>query len=237
MEEQTDVAQDQIMSWLTEAMEGLEEVGEECELTLFLPAPEDSPALGQPAVRVGEDIFTVIPMEIDDDDVYLFSIIHPYPGQEDGISFRSWEFPGTGDKVDAEELLMTLKLFRRAYEEGAFESDAGGLPDMLYEIPRLQGLFAGLAETGAEPEFVRNDEGASILISDKAVTVRLSYMSTGYPEVWILVLECEDEKGNKKTFQIPESGGLKDPLHYGKLIETALISFMYYSKNVTIHGS
>ena len=33
--------------------------GMKCEMTLFLPAPEDSPALGQPAVRAGEDIFTV----------------------------------------------------------------------------------------------------------------------------------------------------------------------------------
>ena len=226
MEKQMDTVQDQIMSWLMKAMDGLEEMGEECELTLFLPAPEDSPALGQPAVRVGEDIFTVIPMEIDDDDVYLFSIIHPYPAQDDGISFREWEFPRTGDEVDAEELKMTLKLFRRACEEGTFERDDEGIPDILYEMPRLQGLFASLAETGTEPELVRDNEGASILIKDKDISVRLSYIRTGYPEAWILVLECRDEKENRKTFQIPEFGGLKDSLHYGELVETALFSFV-----------
>lgn len=57
MEERSVGTEEQVMPWLFEAMDGLSMQGMKCEMTLFLPAPEDSPALGQPAVRAGEDIF------------------------------------------------------------------------------------------------------------------------------------------------------------------------------------
>lgn len=44
----------------------------------------------------GEDIFTVTPLEADDNDIFIFSIISGGPGQEEKTAFRLWEFPRAG---------------------------------------------------------------------------------------------------------------------------------------------
>ena len=219
MEAQMRGAFDEMMPRLITVINSLEEMDLECEMTLFLPAREDSPALGNPAVRVGEDIFTLSPLETDDDDVCILSITRPFAMEDDKILFKEWEFPWIGDEIDAQELRITLRLFDEACERGYFGSDAMGMPDGLYIMPRLRGLYYCLAEIGASPEYTGDDTGAAVRIVDREITFTLSYLRTDEPESWILVIECLKENEEKRIFRIPEFGGLKDPQEYGRLLE------------------
>ena len=221
MEKQVTGAEDQIMAWLTEAMEVLEETGKRCELTLYLPAPEDSPFLGQPAVRAGDDIFTVRPFETDDEDIFIFSVIRPGPGEGNEVSYTEWEFPWAGEEINGDELSRSLRIFDKACKKESFVADDEDIPEFFYDRPRLRGLYACLTEIGAEPEIKREEGGEYILIKDGEITLRLSYLRADDPEDWILILECGDENGNKKTFRIPECSGVRSPEEYGRLLEAA----------------
>ena len=223
MEERSVGTEEQVMSWLFEAMDGLSMQGMKCEMTLFLPAPEDSPALGQPAVRAGEDIFTVTPLEADDNDIFIFSIISGGPGQEEKTAFRLWEFPWAGAEIDIEELMQIITLFDKAWSNEIFEIDTEEIPEDIYRMPRINGLYACLAEIGAEPELTGSNEGGSVRINDGKITIELSYLRTVFPETWILVLKCAEENGKSITLRIPEYGGLKAPEEYGRLLEAAEI--------------
>lgn len=241
----------QVLAWLEERAEALSGYGIESELTLretaesSLISRETEEGLEKGDVVWGImlhyyglledfDIFvTLLPCDTDEGDAFLLSLSH-YREEDEKLEITGWSFPLT-DYPEAfsepEDFLEVIILFKKicageTLEPAPAPEGEKEIPEILYELPRLQALFEQLNEAGAEPELLRHEQGRSyIRIFDGELRFELSYLQVGEGDAWILRAELfgkEGENGEEMLllrFDIPEFGGFSYTADYGRLLE------------------
>ena len=242
----------QVLLWLEKRAETLLKYGFESELTLR-ETVESSRLLRETdeGVKQGDvvrgimlyntgqeesfDVFvTLLPCDTDEEDAFLLSLSH-YQEEDGKRKISGWSFPLT-DFSNAlsgpEDFPDLITMFKKICAGETFEpartpEGEQEIPEIFYELPRLQALFESLNGAGAEPEIIRREQGQSFIrVNDGRLWFELSYMSLDEGDTFILraeLFEEAEQDGEGKLllrFDIPEFGGFLQTADYGRLLET-----------------